>query len=60
VPVNGMAVYGNLAQEPGFAATLSSSQKLGNKYLKVFSALRGGNHPYLEKYKAHFHSMGLT
>ena len=28
-------------------------QTLGNKFLKLFRMLRGGNHPYLEKYMAH-------
>lgn len=34
------------------------SLNLSEKYIKVFSALRGGNHPYLEKYKAYFPVIG--
>jgi hypothetical protein len=60
IPTNRIAMHNNEVQQPGLAATLSSSQKLGDKYLKVFSALRGGNHPFLEKYKAHYNSMGVT
>jgi hypothetical protein len=57
MPANGVAVYGNMSGQLDSAANLSSCRNLRDKYLKVFFALRGGNHPYMEKYKAHFDSM---
>lgn len=37
----------------------TSHHKLIRRYFKMFSILRGGNHPYLEKYVAHLHSLGF-
>jgi hypothetical protein len=37
----------------------NTHHKLIYRYFKVFSVLRGGNHPYLAKYVAHLHSLGL-
>ncbi|PTB35042.1 hypothetical protein M441DRAFT_63060 [Trichoderma asperellum CBS 433.97] len=37
----------------------TSHHTLIRRYLKVFSILRGGNHPYLGKYVAHLHSLGI-
>jgi hypothetical protein len=37
----------------------TAHHKLIRQYFKVFSILRGGNHPYLAKYVAHFHSLGF-
>lgn len=37
----------------------ASHHKLIRRYFKAFSILRGGNHPYLGKYVAHLHSLGL-
>ncbi|KAL4820542.1 hypothetical protein BDW67DRAFT_172738 [Aspergillus spinulosporus] len=33
-------------------------QVLANNYLKLLRTLRGGNHPYLEQYKAHLLALG--
>ncbi|KAM0473917.1 hypothetical protein ACHAPX_007965 [Trichoderma viride] len=37
----------------------TAHNKLIHQYFKVFSILRGGNHPYLAKYVAHLHSLGF-
>ncbi|KAL6889202.1 fungal-specific transcription factor domain-containing protein [Trichoderma evansii] len=37
----------------------TSHHNLIRRYFKMFSILRGGNHPYLGKYVAHLHSLGF-
>jgi len=40
----------------GPTTNTSSGRQLSDKFLRILSSLRGGNHPYLEKYKAHLNS----
>jgi len=42
---------------PAPAPGTASIQPIAQGFLKLLTALRGGNHPYLERYKAHLHSI---
>ncbi|KAL4874787.1 hypothetical protein BJY04DRAFT_174671 [Aspergillus karnatakaensis] len=44
--------------ESDLQVSKSPMQILANNYLKLLRTLRGGNHPYLEQYKAHLIALG--
>lgn len=39
--------------------TTSTPQSLAEDFLLLMRSFRGGNHPYLEKYQAHLHSLQI-
>lgn len=47
-------------QLPPSSSSGSSIHELGKSFLKLLSILRGGNHPYLDQYKAHLDSMNAV
>lgn len=64
---NTNAPYGGVGNMPGnFADTTTSStsstitpQSLAEDFLLLLTNFRGGNHPYLEKYKAHLRALHI-
>jgi hypothetical protein len=49
-----MAPLGNFTDS---IPTTSNPQNLAEDFLLLLNSFRGGNHPFLEKYKAHLHSL---
>lgn len=39
--------------------TTSTAQSLAEDFLLLMTSFRGGNHPYLEKYRAHLRSLQI-
>lgn len=54
----GMAPLGN-GNFTDSIPTTSNPQTLADDFLLLLSSFRGGNHPFLEKYKAHLHSLQI-
>jgi hypothetical protein len=52
----GMAPLGSFTDS---LPTSSTPQTLAEDFLLLLSSFRGGNHPFLEKYKAHLHSLQI-
>ena len=42
------------------SSSVPSIHDLARNFLKLLSTLRGGNHPYLDQYKAHLDSMNAV
>jgi hypothetical protein len=40
-------------------STSSTPQSLAEDFLLLMTSFRGGNHPYLEKYRAHLRSLQI-
>lgn len=41
------------------STTTSTPQSLAEDFLLLMTSFRGGNHPYLEKYRAHLRSLQI-
>lgn len=52
----GMVPLGNFTDS---IPTTSNPQSLADDFLLLLNSFRGGNHPFLEKYKAHLHSLQI-
>ncbi|KAJ5570323.1 uncharacterized protein N7459_009753 [Penicillium hispanicum] len=52
----GIAPLGNFSES---LPTNSTPQNMADDFLLLLSSFRGGNHPFLEKYKAHLHSLQI-
>lgn len=50
---SGMPPMGNFSDS---IPTTTTPQTLADDFLLLLSSFRGGNHPFLEKYKAHLHA----
>ncbi|KAJ5166481.1 uncharacterized protein N7482_005262, partial [Penicillium canariense] len=52
----GMTQLGNLSKS---LPTTSTPQSMAESFLLLFSSFRGGNHPFLEKYRAHLRALQI-
>ncbi|KAJ5675923.1 hypothetical protein N7462_008820 [Penicillium macrosclerotiorum] len=52
----GMTPLGSFSES---MSTTSTPQSLADDFMLLFSSFRGGNHPFLEKYKAHLRSLQI-
>ncbi|EHK48440.1 hypothetical protein TRIATDRAFT_191111, partial [Trichoderma atroviride IMI 206040] len=57
---NAALLQPSISLDNGKQGVETAQHKLIYQYFKVFSILRGGNHPYLAKYVAHLHSLGFN
>jgi hypothetical protein len=52
----GMTPLGNFSET---ASATSTPQSLAEDFVLLLSSFRGGNHPFLEKYKTHLRSLQI-